>query len=81
VAHRSLEEEQFRHEYTPTCQSNDIQRGTAHVVGEVYFHAIDLVLVQLRKPDVSHFNRFLVENGGERPELTRSKRRILWKSG
>ena len=67
-------------DHVVTCQSDNIQRSTTHVVGDVHFDDIRRAFIQLGKPDVSYFGSLLVENGSERLELSRSECRILWRS-
>ena len=74
------EKQRFCRKCAPTCQSDDIQRGAAHIVGDLYFDDVGLGLVQLREPDVLHFLRLLVKDGGEGPKLSWAKGRILRRS-
>jgi len=60
-----------------TCQPDDIQRGAAHVGGDVYLDNICVALDQLGDPDVLYLGSLLVEDGDEGLELCRSEGWIL----
>ena len=47
----------------PTCQPDDIQGGTAHVVGHIYFDDSPLVLVEFGGPGVAQFLGLLLKIG------------------
>ena len=64
-------------EYARTCQSNNIQCGASHIDVDVEVDNIRVVLVQLRKPDISHLGSLLVEYWSEERELPQSKGWIL----